>query len=339
MKDIAVSIILPIYDVELYLDRCIQSIRDQDLFNIEIILASDGPEQCDSICKKYAKLDDRVQLVMHPGSYGKAFNKALEIAKGEYIGIVETDDWCDSRMFSRLYSCAKSYDADVVKGGFIEAFDEPKLNRVRRISKRERCIQPLKYPHLLSFQPSVWSAIYKKEFLIKNRLHMIEERMSFIDAPFSVMTFLAAEKVILLPDANYYYYQCNPNQSIKKATSFDGLRAEEWLYDNLEVEKLNDYVKNELIASTIRRLKWNSERLENSQDFVEKCTMFFMLLIQRLGESFVLCDPKVCHMAKSIGFPEERLHPPRLFGVVRSSGRIKIYFGNLNKSFPHRGTT
>ena len=55
--------------------------------------------------------------------------------------------------------------------------------------------------------------------------------------------------------------------------------------------------------------------------------MFFKLLIQRLGESFVLCDPEVCNIAKSIGFPEERLHPPRLFGVVRSSGRIKIYFG------------
>lgn len=330
MNDISVSIIILIYDVEKYLDKCIDSIRHQDLRNIEIILATDGPVQCDAICQKHAIQDDRVLLVMHAGSYGKSFNEALEIARGEYIGIVEADDWCGSNMFSNLYNRGKAYEADIVKGGFIEAFDEPSRNRVRLVSNKERCFFPPECPHYLSFQPSVWSAIYKREFLIKNMIRMIEEKMSFIDAPFSVATFLSATKVVLVPDAAYYYYQCNPNQSIKKSkASFDGLKAEDWLYANIDLSQFSDYVLMELLSSTIRRLSWDAERLENPKEFIEKCSIFLSSLLQRFEKHFVLRDPKICRMAQSIGFPQERLKPPTFFGLVRSSGKFKLYFGEF----------
>lgn len=80
-----ISIILPIYNVEKYLAKCIDSVINQTLKDIEIILATDGPENCDRICNEYAAKDSRIKIILHPGSYGKACNQAMQLASGEYI--------------------------------------------------------------------------------------------------------------------------------------------------------------------------------------------------------------------------------------------------------------
>lgn len=327
MKDVALSIILPIYNVEQYLDKCIYSVRNQKLKNIEIILATDGPDSCDLICVKHAQEDERVKLIMHPGSYGKAFNVAVREARGEYIGIVETDDWCEPDFFYQLYELAKDCGADIVKGGFIESFDDSELDKVRLVSRKTIHFQPINRPHYLSFQPSVWSAIYRRDFLIEKNLCMIEERMSFIDGPFAVKTFLEATTVALSPTATYHYFQDNPNQSVKnQKASYDGLRGEEWLYKNINIDNFSDMVKRELISSTIRRLHWNLKRLDDPEDFLAKCVAFFKRLMSKYDKCFVLVDPEIYRIAKEVGFPIERLRPPSFFRIVHSSGRIRGYF-------------
>ena len=164
---IKVSIILPIYDVEEYLEKCIYSVISQSLQDIEVILATDGPESCDRICQKFADSDPRIKIIFHPGSYGKACNQGMEMASGEYIGFVETDDWCHPQMFEKLYRAAKKNDADVCKGGFFDAFDDETKNVVRLFHKKNKSFNIADYPEKLSFQPSIWSAIYKTSFIKK----------------------------------------------------------------------------------------------------------------------------------------------------------------------------
>ena len=106
-----ISVIVPVYKVEQYLDECVQSIRQQTYTNLEIILVDDGsPDRCPAICDKYAEIDHRV-VVIHKQNGGvcSARNAALSIAKGDYIGFVDGDDYIDSSMYEDLMNaCADS---------------------------------------------------------------------------------------------------------------------------------------------------------------------------------------------------------------------------------------
>lgn len=257
-----VSIILPIYNVEKYLKRCVDSILNQTLKDIEIILATDGGSECDQICQNYAKQDKRVTVVMHPGSYGKAFNKSLNIAKGNYIGIVEADDWCDPFMFEKLYNRAVKTKADVVKGGFYFAFDNSNRNFKVIYDGYQENFSLLDRPDFLSSQPSVWSCIYNKEFLLQNKIFMMEERLPFIDVPFHYETLFMAKNYQLLKEPLYYYYQDNPEQSVKNVKPLAGITTEKKGYEILfQKTNLYDALKEGLIYATACHLRWNYSRL------------------------------------------------------------------------------
>ena len=257
-----VSIIVPIYNVEKYLKRCIDTILNQTLKDIEIILATDGGEECDEICRNYAKQDKRVTLVMHPGSYGKAFNKSLKIAKGEYIGIVEADDWCDPFMYEKLYSRAIETKADVVKGGFYFTFDDPERNFSVLYDGYMENFSLLDRPDFLSSQPAVWSCIYNKKFLLQNKIFMMEERLPFIDAPFHYETLFMAKNYQLLKEPLYFYYQDNPEQSVRNVKPLAGITTEKKAYEILfQKTKLHDVLKEGLIYATACHLRWNYGRL------------------------------------------------------------------------------
>lgn len=111
-----ISVIVPVYNVEKYLDRCVQSIINQSFSNIEIILVDDGStDNSGTICDNYKALDQRI-IVIHKenGGLSDARNCGLDIAKGEYIGFVDSDDWLDLDYYSTLYEIAKIDDSDVV---------------------------------------------------------------------------------------------------------------------------------------------------------------------------------------------------------------------------------
>ena len=261
-----ISIILPIYNVEQYLKKCITSVLNQSLSDIEVILGTDGPEACDKICEDFAKKDSRVKIVYHPGSYGKACNQGIKLATGEYVGFVETDDWCDPDMFAKLYLTAKKSGADVCKGGFINAYDDEKCNSVTLFTSDDSVFNIKDRLDLLAFQPSIWSAIYKTDFLRKNGITMIEERMPFIDAPFHMETLLKAKKVASLAEPLYYYYHGNPNQSVQnEKASFAGLKAEELFYAKNPLNQSDIQTASATFAATLAHLRWDYERLVSEE--------------------------------------------------------------------------
>ena len=279
---VKVSIILPIYNVAKYLPRCLDSVLNQTLRDIEIILATDGPADCDAICNEYAQKDGRIKIISHPGSYGKAVNQGIKSALGEYIGIVETDDWCDLTMFEKLYQIAKQYDADVAKASFYCVKDEKTEKKV--FSEEIKLLTLDKDKDFFDFTSSLWSAIYKTSFLKKNNIVFIEEKLSFIDTPFVLETFIKSDCFIYLPEALYFYNCNNPESSVKNSERFvDSIKAEEFFYNKISPQ-IFKHIKREYLIGLASRLRWNLNRIkikENKQLFWEEAHRY----IQKIGLS------------------------------------------------------
>lgn len=212
----ALTIILPIYNTPpRFLRRCLDSLLVQTFEDWEAVLASDGPEECDAVCREYAARDARFRLTEKSGSYGKAVNRGIDEARGGYIGIVEADDWCDPRMFRKLMAEAERTGADVVKTGFREAYDNPRLNRKKKLPYAGR-ISARANPTFFTLHPSIWCAVYRLAFLREKGIRLIEDRISYVDCAFHFETFALARDYRILHDHLYYYYQENPGQSIKR---------------------------------------------------------------------------------------------------------------------------
>ena len=219
-----ISVIVPVYNVEKYLTECIESIRFQSLEDLEIICVNDGStDNSLDILNNFAKQDKRIIVINKANSgYGHTMNMGLNAATGEYIGIIESDDFADKNMFEDLYKLAKDNDADIAKGDWFNYWSKNKFARKNnRISsaKAFQLTNSKKDKSLLRINPSVWSAVYKREFLNKYNIRFLETPgASYQDLAFSFKVFALAERVILTDKAYLYYRQDNMNSSVKSKT-------------------------------------------------------------------------------------------------------------------------
>lgn len=125
-----ISVVIPVYKVEKYLDECILSIINQTYKNLEIILVDDGsPDKCGEICDNYSKIDNRI-VVIHKenGGLSDARNVGIEIATGNYISFIDSDDYVNLKYFEILYNNIKKYDADVSICSYLKFYDGENLN-------------------------------------------------------------------------------------------------------------------------------------------------------------------------------------------------------------------
>ncbi len=118
-QNVLISVIVPVYNVEQYLSRCIDSILAQTYENLEIILVDDGSPDCSGeICDTYAAMDSRITVIhKENGGLSSARNAGIDIAKGEYLGFVDSDDWIEPAMYAQLLALAQKYDVKLVCGG------------------------------------------------------------------------------------------------------------------------------------------------------------------------------------------------------------------------------
>lgn len=180
MKQPKVSIIVPVYKVEKYLVQCLDSIVGQTLKDIEIIIVDEGDKDaCRYIIDHYEQADKRV-IAIHEknGGYGASVNKGFDIAKGEYIGIVESDDFIAPEMYEEMYNYAKKLDADVVKTPYYEYWSQKDGIKdfkkvcwyndfITKNSPKNKTFSILDYPHQMSIHASLWSGIYKTSYIKK----------------------------------------------------------------------------------------------------------------------------------------------------------------------------
>ena len=219
-----VSVVVPVYNVEKYLTECLDSIINQTLEDIEIICVNDGSTDSSlEILNNYAQKDKRIIVINKANSgYGNTMNIGINASTGEYIGIIESDDFADKNMFEDLYKTAKENDADIVKSDWYHYWSKNKFSRKNnRIShaKAFKLTNSKQDKSLLRIDPSVWSAIYKRDFLNKYNIRFLETPgASYQDLAFSFKVFALAERVILTDKAYLYYRQDNMNSSVKSKT-------------------------------------------------------------------------------------------------------------------------
>ena len=242
-----VSVIIPIYNEEKYLEECLESVVNQTLKDIEIICVNDGStDGSKRIIDKYTAKDSRIKVVDKPNSgYGNSMNRGIEAATGEYVGVVESDDRITEYMYEKLYSMTEEGTVDIVKGNFWDCFDEED-GSVTKLINRERENMPdiedtftiREYPYLLWGHPSIWSAIYKREFLNQNQIRFKEVKgAGWVDNPFFFDTFCCAKKIRWTKEP-LYLYRKNPSSS---STGYDLALPFERMMDNLEVLKKRNF--------------------------------------------------------------------------------------------------
>lgn len=247
-KSPKISVIVPVYNVEKYLRECLDSIINQTLQDIEIILIDDGgKDNCPQIIDEYAQKDDRIIAIHKPnGGYGSAMNVGLSHATGEYIGIVEPDDYIDLNMYEELYNIAKQYNSDIVKSCFYENLQTKQATVINKANWREnipedRSFTIKEYPYFLYYHPSIWSCIYKKDFLIKHAIKFVEAPgAGWTDNPFQVQTMCLAEKINYTSKAYYYWRKLNYFESDDLKDYTIPFKRSEEIHKWLEENKIDD---------------------------------------------------------------------------------------------------
>lgn len=210
-----VSIIVPVYKVEKYLDRCLSSILSQTFSDFEVVLVDDGsPDNCPQMCDSFTHLDSRIKVIHKKNEgLGVARNSGLDVAKGEYVIFVDSDDWMDIRQCESLVNTIEKQSADVALCGYKVVNDEVILSRFPIGLNRNLVDGRYLLKKYLTgvINMSVWHGIYRKDFLERNNLRFISEREIISeDVTFSIPVACAARRVAFIRD-DYHNYYVNSN--------------------------------------------------------------------------------------------------------------------------------
>lgn len=230
-----VSIVVPIYNVEQFLDRTMQSLLAQTLKNIEIIMVDDeSPDNCPAICDRYAEQYPNVKVVHKKNAgLGMACNSGIEVASGEYIAFCDSDDYVDKDMYETMYDAALKYDADAVYTG------------IKTVNEREEVHVMNEYPScqifqgknkihaflmdMISSEPSdtierrvpmsAKVVLYRKDLIDSNNLRFVSERVIISeDLVWNMDVLNHSTCIVTLPQTFYYYYNNTASLSKKIRT-------------------------------------------------------------------------------------------------------------------------
>lgn len=236
-----VTVVIPVYNVEKYLSRCVDSVLNQTLTDLEIILVDDGsPDSCPSICDVYAKTDHRIRVVhKQNGGLSSARNAGMKIASGEYLFFLDSDDWLEPDGLQHLWELANHYQVDYVRyrafrTGWPDLPEnapcmvEPVREMPGGLYDRERIVKSL-FPRLLATSQltlgpvvGAWGSLYRRSFLEENQLMFYEDIRFSEDILFSANVIRCTKSFYYDDNAGVYHYYYN-EASISKS-----FRAERW---------------------------------------------------------------------------------------------------------------
>ena len=276
---VKVSVIVPVYNVEKYLEKCLDSLVNQTLKDIEIIVVNDGTkdnsqEIIDKYAKKYPK---KVKgFIKENGGQSSARNYGLEYAKGEYIGFVDSDDYVELDMFEKLYNKAKEddFDISICNLNFVyEDTDDKKefsINMNSDLTDKESLRK-----HMINIYPVVWNKIYKKSLFETSKL-MFKEKVWFEDVDFLYKLVPYVKSVGVIDDYLYNYLQRQGSVTITfDKRLYNYVENLNGIVDFYKEKDFYDYYKKELEYVYVRYLfatflkraaKYNDEEFYKAVD-------------------------------------------------------------------------
>ena len=216
-----VSIIIPVYKREEYLSECFYSALGQTLKDIEIIIVDKGEKDyARDLIEAFVKKDSRI-IAPHieNNGYGASCNIGLEMAKGKYVFILESDDYILPETIEEMYAYAEMLGADVVKTPYTEFFadgrkqDCPHRKSLANKLPRNRCFSAKEYGELLEIHASVWSCLYRKTYLDKKNIRFVEAAgAGYVDVGFRIDSLTQTENIAWL-DKSFYHYRVDSSGS------------------------------------------------------------------------------------------------------------------------------
>lgn len=269
-----ISIIIPVYKVEKYLEKCIQSVINQTYENLQIILVDDGsPDNCGKICDEYAKKDHRIEVIHKSnGGLSDARNKGLEIAKGEYIGFVDSDDYIEADMYEVLYNLLKQYNADVGICNFYTVSQcKIAIKNVDSGIKEYTRIEILKEILLdNNIQSYAWNKLYKKD-LFDEIKYPVGKKYEDIGTTFYLLE--KCNKVVVTGKPEYYYINRQDSivNNVTETTITDYIELIMQRYDYIEenIKELSNYNKNYL-KRILKTAEQDIKSLKEVGDYTKK---------------------------------------------------------------------
>ncbi len=264
----AISVLVPIYNVERYIRFALESLTQQTMQDFEVICINDGSkDNSRRIVQEFIDTDPRFKVIDKENSgYGASINLGLQHACGRYISILEPDDFFECDALDTLLNLAISSNADVVKADYWFYWSHPRKNVVAGVITEEmtgHIFNAWTEPQIFFANPSVWSAIYKRSFLLGNGIKMLQTPgASFQDLGFTFKVWACAQKIVCTTKPVLHYRQDNEQSSVNNPQKVfcvcDEFDAMEDFVDMVsERAKLRPY----LFRLRYDSYMWNFERL------------------------------------------------------------------------------
>lgn len=243
MQEPLVSVVLPIYKVEKYLNRCIESVVCQTYKNLEIILVDDGsPDLCPQMCDEWAQKDNRIKVIHKPnGGLGKARNTGIENANGEYIFFFDSDDYVDKTIVEKCVASTYPEQTDVVLFGRYNRFEDGTLSEMKVTADklvfdcdtvRSELLSGL-FTYDMGMGVSAWGKMYRLSTINNNGLRFKSEKEIISeDSYFMLEFFSCVTRAVIVPECLYYYCERGDSLSHK--------------YNSERYEKNNDFLVKSL---------------------------------------------------------------------------------------------
>lgn len=224
-----VSIIIPVYNAEKTIKRCLDSVLNQTFKSIEIICVNDGStDDSLQVLRDYERKDNRIVVVdKENGGSNSARKAGLDVARGEYIGYVDSDDWVEASMYEELYNCMIKNDADIVCSGFIregnyisEEFDsieEGKYGNEKKTELLDKIIFNMS-KHDLGISGALWSKLFKKR-IMKKAQNRVPDSITIAEDKMIVLTYALYCKSVYVVKKAWYHYVINSGSVTQKPNS------------------------------------------------------------------------------------------------------------------------
>ena len=277
-----ISVIIPVYNTEQYLKKCLDSVCKQTFKDIEIICINDcSPDSSLEILKEYQKNDHRIKIIDFKENKGGSAvrNEGIKLAKGEYIGFVDPDDYIDLDFYGKLYY-KYSTSADIIKGGDINVIYP---NGENEVWAQNEAIKENK----INFYSQFTTAIFKRDFLIQNEISFPEEMKVCEDIFFVTKSAILANKIEIVDNANYYYIR---HENSLDSNKYDGKRVDSVMNYVEKISKLiNEYdlplsdkqiILSRIVAQLDKIRKYKVEN--NSEDYKKLTKLYQQKVIEKM---------------------------------------------------------